>query len=67
MARTKQEAPARDVIEQEALNNAKAERSFVNYPAIIEGFIEKGISADEIQPRENVFTYNAWRALKRQG
>lgn len=65
MANT-QKTPAREMIEQQALNNAKAERSLSNYPAIIEGFIEKGIPADEIVPRENVFTYNAWRALNRQ-
>jgi antirestriction protein ArdC len=36
-----------------------------NYPAIFEGFIAKGIPESEIMPRENVFTFNAWRALGR--
>jgi antirestriction protein ArdC len=36
-----------------------------NYPAIFEGFIAKGIPESEILPRENVFTFNAWRALGR--
>jgi len=36
-----------------------------NYPAIIAGFIEKGLAADDIRPRENVFTFNAWKALGR--
>jgi antirestriction protein ArdC len=48
------------------LSNAKADRSLMNYPAIFEGFAEMGIALDDIQPRENVFTYNAWLALGRQ-
>lgn len=36
-----------------------------NYPAIYQGFIAKGIPESEILPRENVFTFNAWRALGR--
>jgi len=53
-------------IATEALSNALAERSLANYPAIIEGFMAKGIPAEQITPRENVFTYHAWRALGRQ-
>jgi hypothetical protein len=49
----------------EALQRAKSQSSFANYQAIIQGLIEKGIPADEIRPRENVFTFNAWRALNR--
>src|SRR5260221_587413 len=37
-----------------------------NWPAIIEGFLAKGIPEADIRPRENVFTYHAWRALGRQ-
>ena len=40
--------------------------STANYPAIIEGFVQRGIAAGDIKPRENVFTYDAWRALGRQ-
>ena len=40
--------------------------SLTNYPAIFSGFMEKGIPEAEIQPRVNVFTYDAWRALGRQ-
>lgn len=36
-----------------------------NYPAIISGFMAKGIPAEEILPRENVFTFHAWKALGR--
>jgi len=53
-------------IAEQALANARAEKSFANYPAIIAGFIEKGIAPEEISPRENVLTYNAWLALGRQ-
>ncbi len=56
----------RAVIAEQALANARSERSFTNYPAIINGFVEKGISVDDITPRVNVFTYNAWLALGRQ-
>lgn len=52
-------------IATEALSRAVAGQSFSNYPAIIEGFTEKGIPETDIQPRENVFTFNAWRALGR--
>ncbi|MFJ3465903.1 ArdC-like ssDNA-binding domain-containing protein [Achromobacter spanius] len=51
---------------QQSLKNALNERSLANYPAIFEGFEEKGIALDDIKPRENVFTYNAWLALGRQ-
>lgn len=53
-------------IATEALSNALAERSLANYPAILEGFMARGIPAEQITPRENVFTYHAWRALGRQ-
>ena len=50
----------------QALNSAITNQSLINYPAIFQGFMEKGIAEQDIKPRENVFTYNAWRALKRQ-
>lgn len=52
-------------IRQESLSRAVQGQSFANYPAIIEGFMAKGIPPDEIRPRENVFTFNAWKALGR--
>jgi antirestriction protein ArdC len=51
--------------EIEALNRAKASNSLMNYSAIINGFSNKGIAQTDILPRENVFTFNAWRALGR--
>lgn len=50
----------------ESLHRAVSGQSLANYPAIIEGFMAKGIPADAINPRENVFTFNAWKALGRQ-
>ncbi len=50
----------------EALARATTGLSMSNYPTIYGGFIAKGIPESEIKPRENVFTYNAWRALGRQ-
>ncbi len=50
---------------QEALANARNGQSAMNYPAIFTGFIEMGIPENDIRPRENVFTFNAWRALGR--
>ncbi len=52
-------------IQQEALTRAVTGQSYSNYPAIIRGFTAKGIPEDEVKPRENVFTYEAWRALGR--
>jgi hypothetical protein len=52
-------------IRQEALSRAISGQTMSNYPAIFQGFIAKGIPESEIRPRENVFTFNAWRALGR--
>ena len=51
-------------ITREALNRARTSDSLANYPAIIAGFSERGLT--DIRPRENVFTYAAWQALGRQ-
>ncbi len=50
----------------EALSRALTGQSWSNFPAIIQGFKVRGIPEDQILPRENVFTYQAWRALGRQ-
>src|SRR5580693_2928056 len=49
----------------ESLKRAVSGRSFSNFPAIFAGFMAKGIPESEIKPRENVFTFNAWKALGR--
>lgn len=56
----------RSQVQAEALANATQSASLANYPAIFAGFMEKGIPEQDIQPRVNVFTYHAWRALGRQ-
>jgi hypothetical protein len=58
--------PSRQEIQQEALARAASGQSLANWPAIILGFAAKGIPESDIRPRENVFTYHAWRALGRQ-
>ena len=48
-----------------ALQNAISHESTMNYESIFAGFMEKGINPEDILPRQNVFTFNAWRALGR--
>ena len=50
---------------QEALTRAVSGQSLTNFPAIFQGFAAKGIPECEIKPRENVFTFDAWKALGR--
>ena len=50
---------------QESLSRAVQGQTLTNYPAIFQGLMSKGIAEPDIQPRENVFTYNAWKALGR--
>jgi hypothetical protein len=57
---------SREEIQQEALARAASGQSLGNWPAIFAGFVAKGIAESDIRPRENVFTYHAWRALGRQ-
>jgi hypothetical protein len=52
-------------IQKEALSKAVHRQSMGNYPAIFAGFMARGIPESEIRSRENVFTFNAWRALGR--
>jgi len=49
----------------ESLKRAVQGQSFSNFPAIFQGFAAKGIPEAEIRPRENVFTFEAWKALGR--
>src|SRR5207237_6118641 len=57
---------SREQIQHEALSRAASGQSLANWPAILAGFTAKGIPESEVRPRENVFTYHAWRALGRQ-
>lgn len=49
----------------DSLKRAVTGQSFSNFPAIFAGFAAKGIPESEIKPRENVFTFEAWKALGR--
>jgi hypothetical protein len=49
----------------ESLKRAVHGQSFSNFTAIFQGFAAKGIPESEIKPRENVFTFQAWKALGR--
>ena len=50
---------------REALGRAAGGLSLGNYPAIFAGFAQMGIPQSDIKPRENVFTFQAWKALGR--
>ncbi len=52
-------------MQQEALGRAQFGQSTRNYGDIFAGFTAKGIPADQINPRTNVFTFHAWKALGR--
>jgi len=52
-------------LSREALERATSSLSFANYSAIVSGFVEKGILAEDVKPRENIFTFHAWKALGR--
>ena len=56
---------SKEEVRQEALTRAVSGQSFSNFPAIFQGFAAKGIPESEVKPRENVFTFDAWRALGR--
>ena len=50
---------------EQALTRATTSPSLINYVPIFEAFMSRGIPESEIRPRENVFTFHAWRALGR--
>src|SRR5262245_2968113 len=56
----------REEMQQEALSRAIGGQATTNWGAIFAGFTAKGIPESDTRPRENVFTYHAWRALGRQ-
>ena len=53
-------------VQSQALNNALTNTSMRNYPDIFEGFLAMGIPESDILPRENIFTFHAWKAKDRQ-
>ena len=53
-------------IMSEAITRATTGQSVMNYAAIFEGFMARGIPESEILPRENVLTFWAWKAIGRR-
>mgnify|MGYP001616654415 CR=1 FL=1 len=49
----------------EALARAQNGQATTNYGTIFAELMAKGIPESEIHPRENVFTFHAWKALGR--
>ncbi len=58
-------ATGRTAAQQESLSRAQSGQSLANYAAIFDGFLAMGILESEINPRSNIFTFNAWKALGR--
>jgi antirestriction factor ArdC-like protein len=52
-------------VQAKALERARNGESTWNWPAISASFQAKGIPPEDIKPRENVFTFSAWKALGR--
>lgn len=52
-------------MQREALARAEQGSSAANYGLILEGFTARGIPEEEIIPRVNVLTFQAWRAKGR--
>lgn len=50
---------------EESLSRARGNFSMANFAQVIQEFCTRGIPASEIRPKENVFTFNAWKALGR--
>lgn len=48
-----------------ALTRARSSQATSNYGALFDGFLSMGIPAADILPRENVFSFHAWRAVGR--
>jgi hypothetical protein len=65
MLKTETNTARREQIQNEALARAEQGQSVMNYGPIFEGFTAMGIPIEEILPRENVFTFNAWKAKGR--
>lgn len=64
--RTRKSPAERQQMALEALSRARSNPSMANFGTVIEAFAARGIDPCDIDPKTNVFTYNAWRALGRQ-
>jgi len=50
----------------EALHRAQTSSSVINEQIVIAAFCQRGIAPEQIVPRVNVLTYDAWLAMGRQ-
>ena len=48
-----------------ALSRARSSQSMANYGLLYDGFLSMGIPESDIQPRVNVLSFHAWRAVGR--
>lgn len=51
--------------QKEALNRIENSQSMANFGFVIQSFLEMGIPEEEILPKENVYTFQAWLAKGR--
>jgi hypothetical protein len=65
--RARSDEPLRSAaaVAQEALQRARSFEPNANDTIVLMEFVGRGIPFDEIRPRENVFTFHAWKALGR--
>lgn len=47
--------------QEASFSNATGRQGTFNYGLIFDGFLKMGIPEQDIKPRENIFTFNAWR------
>ena len=64
--RTRRTSAEAEAMRAEAYGRAIGGKPNANYVAIIQGFMAKGLAMEDIEPRVNVFTYNAWKHQGRQ-
>jgi len=55
----------RAALDRESLRRAREGTSVANDVLCVQAFAERGIPVGEIEPRVNVLTFNAWRAVGR--
>lgn len=63
--RPRKTSAEREQMQREALRRAEQGRFCANDVICIQEFVARGIPADMIAPRVNVFTFNAWKAAGR--
>lgn len=52
-------------VAMQSLKRIQESTSEANVPFVIAAFANRGIAVEDIKPKENVLTFNAWKALGR--